>query len=320
MRTKEQVLALLETRRGESVSGEAIADKLGLSRNAVWKAIQALRADGHGITAVPNRGYCLSEGDDVLSAAGILAHLTQALDVHIYPSVASTNETAKELAIAGAKHGTIIAAEQQSAGKGRYGRGFHSPAGQIYMSLILRPAKLWLNTPTLITAFAAVAVCEAIETLCHKQPKIKWVNDIFLGQKKLCGILTEAVTDFESGQIGWIVVGIGINFTAEFPGELADIAASLFTGEPPAVTRNRLIAEVVNRMLSMGEQRGEQALLEAYKQRLMMLGKQVLVTGSGEDYTATAFDIDETGRLLVRRATGEVQALSSGEVSIVNLN
>jgi len=317
MRTKDKVLALLETRRGQSISGEAIAQELSISRAAVWKAIQTLRDEGHHISAAPKKGYALSEDSDILSEQGMRPFLTQDVGVHIYSSVGSTNETAKELAMAGAAHGTVVTAESQSAGRGRYGRSFYSPAGQgIYMSLILRPEHLWLNTPTLITSFAAVAVCEAVEVLCHKQPKIKWVNDIFLEQKKICGILTEAVTDFESGQIGWIVVGIGINFTGEFPPELRDIATSLFVHELPAVTRNQLIAEIVNRMLAMKD---EQALLAQYKSRLNMLNKQVLVRGS-EEYTATALDIDDTARLIVRRATGETQALSSGEVSIVNLN
>ena len=317
MRTKHQVLALLESQRGDHVSGERIAAQLNVSRAAVWKAIEALRDEGHEIAAVSNKGYRLSEHDDVLSAQGIRAQLVQDVDVHVYANVASTNESAKELAMAGASHGTVVVANEQTAGRGRYGRGFHSPAGQgVYMSLILRPEHLWLNTPTLITSFAAVAVCEVVEQLCSKQPGIKWVNDIFLGPKKICGILTEAVTDFESGQIGWIVVGIGVNFTGEFSGELREIAASLFAGERPTTTRNALIAGIVNRMLVMKD---EGALLAQYKSRLNMLNRQVLVKG-GEEYVATAIDIDDHARLIVRTAGGETRALSSGEVSIVNLN
>jgi len=316
MKTKDKVLALLENRRGESVSGEAIAKELGVSRAAVSKATQVLRDEGHEISARPNKGYMLSESSDVLSVQGIAAYLQQKLLVRVYSSVESTNQTAKALAMGGAEHGTIVVAEAQTAGRGRYGRSFHSPARQgIYMSLILRPENLWLNTPTLITSFAAVAVCEAIEQCCGKQPGIKWVNDIFLGPKKICGILTEAVTDFESGEIGWIVVGIGVNFRGFFEGELAEIARSVFAELRPTVTRNQFIAEVVNRMLAMKD---EQTLLAQYKSRLMMLNRRVLVKG-GEEYIATAIDIDETGRLIVRTDSGETQVLSSGEVSIVNL-
>jgi len=311
--TKDQILALLETRRGSYISGQAIAAQLNISRNAVWKAIKTLQQEGHSITAGTNKGYSLCEHSDALSASAMQALAPQAT-FRIYPSVESTNKTAKELALAGAEHGTVIVANKQTAGRGRYDRGFCSPAGQVYFSIVLHPQALWLNTPTLITSFAAVAVCEAIEMLCNKRPQIKWVNDVFLGKKKICGILTEAVTDFESGQIGWIVVGIGVNFTAEFPQALQEIATSIFAGEAPVTTRNCLIAEIVNRMLVF---RDETALLREYKQRLMMLGRQVQVRGAGEPYTAIALDIDAAARLIVRTETGEVQVLSSGEVSIV---
>ncbi|MCL2531639.1 MAG: biotin--[acetyl-CoA-carboxylase] ligase [Oscillospiraceae bacterium] len=304
--TKHRVLALLEQHRGQNLSGQAIAAQLQLSRNAVWKAIKQLQHEGHSITAAPNRGYCLAAASDVLSAAGMAAHLAQPCDIHVHDALESTNHTAKQLAMAGAQHGTIVVANKQLAGRGRYARSFASPAGGVYFSVILRPS---YTVPTLVTAHAAVAVCHAAEKLCGLQPSIKWVNDVLLGSQKLCGILTEAVTDFETGQIGWVVVGIGINYT-QTPHERA---ACLFPqGEPP-VTRNALIAEIVNHMLAPPPQ---SELLAAYEQRLSTLGKTLRQRDEPE-ILGKAIAIDETAALLVRRPSGEIITLNSGEISIV---
>jgi len=232
--------------------------------------------------------------------------------IFLHATIGSTSDTAKEMAVTGAEHGTIVIAEHQTAGRGRHGRSFYSPGAQgIYMSLILSPAHLGLSLPTLVTAFAAVVVCETIETICAKTPQIKWVNDVFLDGKKICGILTEAVGE-------WVVVGIGINFStaqADLPEDLRGIAGAIFSSGNPSVSRNRLAGEVISRILA-GQPDGREKLLEKYKQRLMMLGKKVLVTGAAQPYEATALDIDDTGRLIVRKDTGEVLSLNSGEISI----
>lgn len=319
MGTKTRILALLENNRGQSISGEYIAEQFKISRSAVWKAIKALERDGYKINAVTNKGYRLCDDNDILSAQGLapfLARKEAADKIFVYSSLESTNKTAKEMALANAEHGTVIIADSQTAGRGRYGRKFFSPPGHgIYMSLILRPAHFGFSTPTLITAFAAVSVCKALEEIAGKVPKIKWVNDIFLDDKKICGISAEAVTDFVSGNIEWIVVGIGINFSTPasgFPEELRHIVGAVFSDA--STTRNRLAGEVINNMLS--HQYGEKELLAEYKARLMVLGRRVTVTGSGQPYEATPVDIDEIGRLIVKTDTGEVLTLASGEVSI----
>jgi len=326
MSTKKHILALLESKRGQSISGEYISKQLNISRNAVWKAINELKKDGYKIDAATNKGYCLCEDNDILSIAGMLPFLLKeefATKIHVYDSLETTNKTAKEMAISGAEHGTIIIADSQTAGRGRYDRKFHSPPGHgIYMSFVLRTTKFWFDTPTLVTSFAAVSVCEAIETVTEKKPQIKWVNDVFLDGKKICGISTEAVTDFESGNIEWIVNGIGINFstpTKDFPEELRNIAGSVFSEENPAsptITRNHLAAELINRMLAIETQHDAKEMLKKYKQRLMMIGKKITVIGIGDEpYEATAIDIDDIGRLIVTKDTGETRVLNSGEIS-----
>jgi BirA family biotin operon repressor/biotin-[acetyl-CoA-carboxylase] ligase len=188
------------------------------------------------------------------------------------------------------------------------------------MSVVLRPAER-LETPTLVTAYTAVSVCEAIGAVGADPPQIKWVNDLFLNGKKICGISTEAVTDFESGNMQWIVVGIGVNFTepeAGYPEELRDVIGSVFSKAKPPVTRNRLAAEIANRMLLFGKDFDAGTILAGYRKRLMMLGKKITVSGLGDPYEAVALDIDDAGRLIVETEDGKVLPLFSGEVSIRN--
>ena len=323
MSTKTNILALLENERGQSISGEAIATQLHISRNAVWKAVNELKKDGYNIESVTNKGYCLSADNDILSVQGMLpflSHQENADRIFIYDTLESTNKTAKEMAISKAEHGTVIIAESQTSGRGRYSRVFHSPSGHgIYMSLILRPAKLGFTTPTLVTSFAAVCVCEAIEAITNAEPKIKWVNDIFMNGKKICGILTEAVTDFESGSIEWVVVGIGINFSTPleaFPKDLQQIVGSIYPDGNVEATRNQLVAEILNRMVFSTKEYSEANIMAKYKQHLFMLGQEVIVSQVNETYKATALDIDETGHLIIQKESGEVLCMSSGEISI----
>ena len=319
MNTKNHIIMLLEENRNRHISGESIAKQLGISRNAVWKAVRELSNIGYKINAVTNKGYQLDESCDIISSAGISPHLSDKNlvdNIFVYPNLDSTNITAKEMAVAGAEHGTIVIADSQNAGKGRYNRPFFSPPHSgLYMSFVLKPEKLPFNTPTLVTALAAVVVCEAIEAISDKVAQIKWVNDIFIDGRKVCGISAEAVSDFESGSTQWIVVGIGINFRTkqtDFPAEIREIVTSVFPDGKPATTRNHLAAEVANRLTNCEYEQSE--LLDHYRRRLFMLGQRVLVAAS-EPYEAVALDIDEIGRLIIRKDDGEIVSLNSGEIS-----
>ena len=325
MSTKNRILELLERQRGESISGEHLAGILNISRNAVWKAVKELQKDGYHIVAVTKKGYCLSDENDIVSIPGIKPFLSEksqpyADKIQIYKSLESTNKTAKEMAVAGAEHGTVIISDGQTMGRGRYSRKFFSPSGGgLYMSIVLRPEVLRFENPTSVTAFAAVSVCEAIESISKKAPKIKWVNDIFIDGKKVCGILTEAVTDFESGGLGWIVLGIGINVcirTEDFPVDLQPLATSLYPDEKMPGVRNKLAAEIINRILGFETLPSETQVFEKYKKRLMMLGKEITVIQNQMEYKATAIDIDSVGHFVVKNENGEIITLSSGEIRI----
>ena len=261
--------------------------------------------------------------DNTLSVQGMREYLSSKVDpaqIHVYATLESTNTTAKELSASEAAHGTVIIADGQTAGRGRYGRSFFSPPGHgIYISVILLPERLtWEGSATLITLRAAVSVCEVIEAATGKTPLIKWVNDVFLEGKKICGILTEAVTDSESGQVTRLIIGVGINFStpeSQFPEVIRQTAGSIFMRDEPTVSRNRLAAEVVNKLMEAGEQPDE-ALIDNYKRRLFILGSRVTVMGAAETYEATAVDVDDAGHLLVKTDDGEIRSLSSGEVRI----
>ena len=326
MSTKQRVLAILEANRGKSISGKAIADRLSWSRAAVWKAVEELRKEGFQISAVTNRGYRLAEDDDLLSVAGIRRYLMPTLSeagIHVHDILQSTNITAKRLALEGVTHGTVVLAEEQSGGKGRFERRFQSPRSSgLYMSLVLHPAQLALSTPTLITVLAAVSVCEAIESLSDKKPGIKWVNDILLDGKKICGISCETTMDLESRSMPWVVVGIGINVTTKassFPEELRQIVGSLYPEGKAEFSRNRLAAEVINRMASSAAAASSPNysidLLEKYKKRLVMLNKRITVVLPEGNYQAKAVDVDESGQLIVQKDDGEICTLLAGEIS-----
>ena len=205
METKEALLSLLEQNRGTYFSGGEIARRLSVSRTSVWKAVNRLREEGYVISAVPNRGYCLADSTDILSAQGIQKYLEpvcQRLELHVLQETGSTNTLLREKAGQGAAEGCTVIAGSQTSGRGRLGRHFYSPSSTgVYLSLLLRPERLAPSEAVKITTLAAVAACEAIEEVSGRRPGIKWVNDIFMDGKKVSGILTEASLDLENEKI-----------------------------------------------------------------------------------------------------------------------
>ncbi|WMJ84864.1 biotin--[acetyl-CoA-carboxylase] ligase [Oscillospiraceae bacterium LTW-04] len=327
MSVKKAVLAMLETHRAQDISGEQMAQELGVSRAAVWKAINSLKAQGYPISATTNRGYRLGEQSDLLSAEGIRPHVMSQLserDIFVFETIDSTNLEAKRRAMLGGGHFTAIVADQQTMGRGRFGRSFFSPPGcGVYMSLLLKPTPQQISDATLLTTAAAVAVCHAIEALTPMRPEIKWVNDIYLDGKKLCGILTEAVTDLESGAIESVVIGLGINFKqpeTALPEEVAAVAGTLFGAEQPSISRNRLVAEIINRLFTLWGELSTRAFLSDYRSRSMLLGQEIVFSRAGEKFAAIAEEIDDDGALVVRMQNGERVTLRSGEVSVRPVN
>ncbi len=236
--------------------------------------------------------------------------------VYVYDTLESSNRTAKLLALDGAPHGTLVLTAHQKAGRGRLGRRFESPAGKgVYLSLILRPALSAADAQS-ATISAAVAVARAVKALCGLELGIKWVNDLYYQGRKVCGILTEAGTDMESGQLEWLVVGIGLNLItspADWPEELARTAGSLYPGGPAPVSRAVLAGAIARELLSLCPAFD---CLDEYRARCFVPGHWVTVCTGAETYAAKALSIDDAGRLVVEREGGRQIALQHGEVSI----
>lgn len=318
MTSKSKVLLALEGHRGEFLSGEAMAGELDISRAAVWKAVKELREEGCPIEAVTQKGYRIASDGDFLSAEGTERLLKGDHKIHFYREVSSTNSTLRELALAGAPAGTVVLADHQAAGRGRLGRSFFSPPScGIYLSILLRPSRPAAEL-TLLTAAAAVAICRAIETVVGVQAEIKWVNDLFYGGKKVCGILTEAVTGLESGTLEYVVIGAGINAVLPeggFPKELEKIAGAL-SPKPVGGLRNALAAEMIFQIETLAGELSEEKILPEYRSRSCVLGKEVQFVRNGETMTGRADQIADDGSLEVVLPDGSRLPLRAGEVSI----
>lgn len=274
MGSKEQVLEFLLKKEGY-ISGEKMAEQLHISRNSVWKAIQSLRKEGYQIDAATNRGYALTGEDDIRAAARraetgasggdeklkhlykeeIYQYLDPHIDrrlIHVYEKVDSTNKLAKEMAIAGAPHGTALIAGRQTGGQAHHLQSFYSPEGGIYLSLILNPEKFRRTDPAFFSETSAVAVMGAIRKVCGIQTEIRGKNDLYNRGKKVCGILNETVMDLENSDLQWIVSGIGIHFAereSDFPSGLRGVTGSLYPDGQAKESINYLAAEVVNQFL-----------------------------------------------------------------------
>lgn len=312
MALKDELLRELETHRDQPVSGQALARRFAVSRTAVWKAIGELKAQGYHIESATNRGYQLARDDDHLSQAAIERLLHTSLPVYVLDTVDSTLSEAKRRYAGGEKQFAIVA-DAQTAGRGRRGRQFFSPEGTgLYLTLAM-PLQSPVEAAPGITAYAAVCVCKAVEALTGRQGRIKWVNDVFVDGKKICGILTEASTSLESGMIEAVFIGIGINvYPCELPDELHDIVGFV---SPEAPVRNQLAAFIVNELLLYEQNKAR--FLDDYRRLSLSIGRRVRCTVGNETFLGTAVGIDPLGGLIVKPDGGEERTLHSGEAKLI---
>jgi BirA family transcriptional regulator, biotin operon repressor / biotin---[acetyl-CoA-carboxylase] ligase len=321
--SEELVLAFLAEADDDFVSGEAMSDKLGLSRAAVWKHVNALRAQGYRIDAVPARGYRLVEIPDRLGPLELRPLLSThdlGRELHWFAEVGSTNDAAKELAEEGALHGEVVVAEAQTAGRGRRGRAWSSPSGKnLYLSVVLRPELQPSRAPEL-TLLASVAVCQAIRQAGVEAAAIKWPNDVHAGGRKLAGILTEMAA--EPDLVQWVVLGLGVNVNAareDFPEELRDVASSLALERGAPVPRALFAAAMLARLeawLDRHAAEGFAPVRAAWREMSDTLGREVRVRSAGEDLAGVAEDVDAQGALLVRTGAG-LQRVLAGDVELL---
>ncbi len=316
---RKQLFTALVRAENEFISGEELGKLIGASRAAVWKHIKQLRADGIVIDSVPNKGYRLSSKTDSVNPLLLPSRELDKLGMNIDYSleVNSTNVRARELARNGCAHGTVVVSEVQKTGKGRLSRQWHSPWGGLWMSVVLRPNIQPAQAP-FITVLAGTALASALRDDLDIDARIKWPNDILVGGKKLCGILTEM--DAEMSRVDHIVIGIGMNVNndvSKLPNGLRDTVTSLSLesgGGGAPVDRPRLLLSILgslNRHLDkMSTSGGRAEVLGQWREMSDTLGRKVKVEMVDKSVVGTAIGIDEEGALLVETKEGEERVLS----------
>ena len=319
---KEKLLNLLMECE-DYISGEEIGEKLGVSRAAVWKNINALRKDGYIIEAVTNKGYKLDKKSDVISPLQIEKSLNtryMGKKIIYHETVTSTNDVCKEIADE-SPEGTAVTCDQQTGGKGRLGRVWKSPKGTgVWISIILKPDISPMSVSS-VTLAAGLAVCRTVKKVSGLEAGIKWPNDVYVNGKKLCGILTEMSAQIE--KVDYVIVGIGINANTEyFPEELENIACSLYTEACVKFDRNLIIKTLLEEFENIYDKfnmYGFSAIRSEYEKECINIGRRVNVI-SKDGFEGTAIGVNSDGELIVRKDTGEEITVFSGEVSIRNIN
>lgn len=325
MSVKDNVLKVLIDNKGEHFSGEELAERLNVSRNAVWKAVKILREEGYKINGINNKGYCMTEDSDILSKETICKYIhsdiVDKLDIEVYKSIDSTNTRLKNMALEGEREWKILVSEEQTNGRGRMNRNFYSPSGTgIYMSILLRPDTNSKES-LFITTMAAVAVADAIEKVMGINTGIKWVNDIYCSGKKVCGILTEAAMDLETGKLDYAVLGIGINIRMPqggFPEEIRNTVTALCEENKEYIEdlRCKIVANVINNISGLYENLEEHSFMKMYREKSVLIGKEVYILGDESREMMMVEDVDDNAYLVVRHKDGKIDKLFSGEVSV----
>lgn len=320
---RKKIIDAFSNAFGSFVSGQEIADYVGCSRTAVWKHIEELRNEGYVLEAIRNKGYRIISAPGNVTSNEIqigLQTTSFGQNIHYEESVDSTQKIANRLANEDAAEGTIVIAEEQTLGKGRLSRNWHSPKFTgIWMSLILRPNIPFHEAPQL-TLLAAVAVAQAIEDVTDLTPEIKWPNDLLIKGKKVTGILTELQA--ESDRIHSVIVGIGINVNqklSDFPEELQNTATSLFIESGKNITRSALIQQILRNMEKLYHtylQHGFNPIKLLWESYAVSLGKELKATTVNETIIGKALGITDSGVLLLEDKLGKVHHIYSADVTI----
>lgn len=317
---RNKIINIFFKQGNEFVSGEELSKQLGVSRAAIWKHIKALREEGYNIEPVNKKGYRLLEKpDDLLTLQNIGYDLdTEFIGKNIihFDTIDSTNDYAKHIAV-DEKDGTIIISEEQTKGKGRLGRQWHSKASEgIWMSIILKPEITPYKAP-FITLVAGASIVKALNKL-GVNASIKWPNDIIVNDKKICGILTELSAEIE--RVNYVVLGMGINVkTMEFDSEICDVATSLYK-EGYEVSRVDIVKNILTEFevlyLDYVVNKSKKKTLDICRVYSAIIGKKIYIISDGERELVKCLDLNEEGNLIIETEQGLVKEMMSGEVSI----
>ncbi|MDE5564050.1 MAG: biotin--[acetyl-CoA-carboxylase] ligase [Oscillospiraceae bacterium] len=320
MKLKDSVFHELLIANGYRSGGD-LAKQFGVSRTAIWKVIEQLKEDGCKIEAASKRGYLLVSEPDLFSA-GYLQFLTADCripwTVQYFHEVDSTNNYAKSLASQGAPEGSVVIADRQTAGKGRLGKQFHSPEGGLYMSLILRPS-MSLDNMMAVTACTASAIHLALRDF-DITTQIKWVNDLFLNGKKICGILTEGSFNAELLTMDYLVIGAGINLRPDphLPEELKSVITDIGTETRQGIRRTTLAAAILRHLEQLLEELPQRTYLSVYTENSCTLGHHVRVRAARGECTALAVGFSDNAGLIVRHDDGSEEVIQTGTAQLLD--
>lgn len=317
---EDTILNALKSHPGQFVSGEELSRLLKVSRSAVWKEIEGLRAEGYRIHGEPHAGYRLVSSPDRLTEEELSWNLTTrriGRKIYAYETTSSTMDVAHRLAAAGEPEGSVVVAEGQGKGRGRLGRAWISPQGKgIYASILLRP-RVPLSQVPLITLMAAVAVARAVGSAAPLKPQIKWPNDLLVNGKKVAGILTEM--NAELNRVNYVILGIGCNVNTPkslLPARATSLAQELGTRVSRLEVARGFLLEM-DRLYDRCLRQGFGEVLEEWRGLAGFLGRRIRVAVYDRVVDGQAVDVDQSGALLVRTDTGLVEAVSAGDVLVV---
>ncbi|HHW61063.1 MAG TPA: biotin--[acetyl-CoA-carboxylase] ligase [Syntrophomonadaceae bacterium] len=322
---RSKIIQALKLTGEQPLSGNDIAEKLGVSRVAVWKHIETLRQEGYLIEAIPGQGYRLQEADNILDVQAIAASLKQDTifkQFYYYPRLDSTSTRIRELLQEGqAAEGTVVAALCQSEGRGRLGRDWSSPAGGLWFSFLLRP-QLPLQETACLSLLFALAISRTLQDFVDKdEVMIKWPNDVLIKDKKVAGILLETAGELD--RIEYLISGIGINVNLasdDFPPPLQGQATSLLEnrGTPADIQAVFLSTlQSIDRYYRRFLQEGFPAFCEEYKGLCYHLGRPVRIQTGQRVIAGTHIDIDSSGAMRVRSSTG-IEVIHTGDVHVLD--
>lgn len=318
---RRQLLQYLVEEKGQFVSGEMLSNRLNISRTAVWKYIEDLKSEGFQIEAVRKKGYRLIQEPAQISASTLLPHLSTewvGQHIHVFERSESTQQEAKRLARTGSSSGTVVLAEQQTNGKGRLGRPWHSPPGTgIWLSLLVRPDLVLSKIPQL-TLLSAVAATRALRQVTHLDIGIKWPNDLLINRRKVAGILTEL--DAESDRVHVVLIGIGINVnqkTEDFPADLQQGATSLAMEAGKPIDRKACLIHVLEeweRLYELYLEKGFRPIKTLWETYSVSLGQRVIARTMEGQYEGRATGITDEGILLLEEANGNIRQIYSADL------
>ncbi|MDI6649705.1 biotin--[acetyl-CoA-carboxylase] ligase [Leuconostoc suionicum] len=316
MSTADKLLALLINKAGDWVSGEAIAQQLGITRTSIWKSVKKLESQGHLIESVRGQGYRYLEGTKI-SAVGIKKYLKSDVDLRVFDTIDSTNVYAREKLSSGEiTKNTVIVSESMSAGIGRLGRKFFSPKNTgMYVTFALPLPVETIVNPGRLTTSTAVAVSKMVKEVFDIDLQFKWVNDLLYNNKKVGGILTEAITDFESQQFSSLAVGIGMNLATPdggFPEEISQKAGALT--DEMTVSRNEVVGSLINHFFDMYQDYQDGRYIPQYRKKVVGVGQSVELKRGQMNLTGIIREIDNDGCLVLDTKQG-IERINSGEIT-----